>query len=173
MYTMKENLEYEKKGMQEVENVFFKEMLGAEVVAVQDITYYRKQDVDLLVFNGDKRYKVEVKIDSMGDMTGNLFCEIVSNESKGTQGCFVYTECDLWVYYLANTKMLYMFPMDDFRDWVLGQEQGVWRNGRTATDVGNGGSYSSKGYLVPIHEVLTKAPQFVKVYDLNKKERIH
>lgn len=173
MYTMQENVTFEKLGTEEVENIFFKDMLSAQVVGVQDIDYYRKQDVDLLVFQNGKRHKVEIKVDSMGDRTGNIFCETISNTTKGTQGCFVYTQCDFWVYYLANSKMLYMFPMERFREWVLGQDDGVWRKRRTSTDVGNGDSYQTEGLLVPISEILEKAPALVKVYDLNKKERVH
>lgn len=173
MYTMKENVTFEKIGTYDVENIFLKDMLSAQVIGVQDIDYYRKQDVDFLVFCNGNRHKVELKVDSMGDVTGNIFCETISNTTKCTDGCFVYTECDFWLYYLVNTKTLYMFHMNMFREWVLGQEDGVWRKRRTSTAIGNGDSYQTEGLLVPISEILEKAPALVKVYDLNKKERVH
>lgn len=173
MPTMKEGVAITDVGTLEIESIFMKEMLQAQTVDVQDIDYYRKQDVDFLMFLNGKRFKVEIKVDTVGHTTGNIFCETISNMNKGTEGCFMYTKCDYWMYYMLHTKTLYVFAMNSFREWVLSQKDGVWKKRNGFTELWNGDFYKSEGYIVPIDEILSKAPHCVKVFDLEQQVQVH
>ena len=57
MYTMHNRIDFEKQGTTEVVDIFLKEMLQAQVLEVQDIEYYRKQDVDVIAFKNGYKMK--------------------------------------------------------------------------------------------------------------------
>ncbi len=120
----------------------------------------RAADVDLLWIveteGGQRReVKLEVKADRW-HKTGNFFFETVSNEAKGTPGCFLYSEADYLLYYFVTPRTLYILPLPATRDWFLAHEA-RFEERRTTTPVGPGEQYVTVGRLVPIDEVMAHA----------------
>ncbi len=123
---------------------------------VEDDPAYQKYDVDLLwtVRDGYGRLRV-IPIEIKGDRyhkTGNFFFETISNEDKGTPGCFLYTGARWLFYYFVGNGRLYCLPMDKVRPWFHEQME-RFSERRTSTPVGSG-AYITVGRLVPIQTVL-------------------
>ena len=125
---------------------------------VEDDPAYQVHDVDLLWTLLDKDgslriIPVEIKGDSY-HRTGNFFFETVSNEGRGTEGCFLYTRAEWLFYYFVDSGDLYCLPMHGVRPWF---EENLLRfeERRTSTPVDNGKDhYITIGRLVPIQTVL-------------------
>ncbi len=112
---------------------------------------YQKMDVDLLWITEKTYYKVEIKADRLGHQTGNFFFETTSNKEKGTPGCFLYTEADLFFYYFTQTRELYILPLPVTRAWFLSQ-QDQFPERETTTPIGRE-HYTTVGRLVPVEIV--------------------
>ena len=130
---------------------------------VEEDPAYQEHDVDLLwtVLERDRLRTIPVEI--KGDRyhnTGNFFFETVSNEGKGTTGCFLYTRAE-WLFYLfVEIGHLYCLPMSVVRPWFIGRIE-QFREQRTSTPVGDE-SYVTVGRLVPIETVLRDMPDVLK-----------
>jgi hypothetical protein len=79
----------------------------------------------------------------------------VSNESKGTPGCFLYTKAEWLFYYFLEIGKLYCLPMDKVRPWFI-QNLARFKEQRTSTPTGSGEGYVTIGRLVPITAVLAE-----------------
>jgi len=124
-----------------------------DVHNVEDDPAYRKMDVDLLWITEKACYKVEIKADRLGHQTGNFFFETASNKEKGTPGCFLYTEADLFFYYFTQTRQLTILPMPAARAWFV-PRQDQFPKRETTTPVGSE-HYTTVGRLVPV-EILSR-----------------
>jgi hypothetical protein len=132
---------------------------------------YQPYDVDLLwtVADGYGRLRT-IPIEIKGDRyhkTGNFFFETVSNEAKGTPGCFLYTGAKWLFYYFVGNGRLYCLPMDTVRPWFH-ENMDRFQESRTSTPVGYGEHYVTIGRLVPIAIVLAEVDgilQFAKQDD--------
>jgi len=125
---------------------------------VEDNPAYQEFDVDLLwtMRDGHGRLRV-IPIEIKGDQyhrTGNFFFETVSNESKGTPGCFLYTGAKWLFYYFVGNGRLYCLPMAKARPWFH-ENMDRFEERRTSTPVANG-AYVTVGRLVPITAVLAE-----------------
>lgn len=123
---------------------------------VEDNPVYQAHDVDLLwtVVGRSGRMRV-IAIEIKGDRyheTGNFFFETVSNESKGTPGCFLYTSAKWLFYYFVDAGDLFCLPMTRIRPWFHHHME-LFEERRTSTPVG-GETYVTVGRLVPIETVL-------------------
>ncbi|MCP4429010.1 MAG: hypothetical protein GY803_31380 [Chloroflexi bacterium] len=128
-----------------------------QVHNVEDDPAYQRYDVDLLwtARDGYGRLRV-IPIEIKGDTyhkTGNFFLETVSNEAKGTPGCFLYTGAKWLFYYFVGNGRLYCLPMDKARPWFY-ENMDRFPERRTSTPVGNGEYYVTIGRLVPIQIAL-------------------
>ena len=125
---------------------------------VEEDEAYQAHDVDLLwtvLVKGRLRViSVEVKGDTYHH-TGNFFFETVSNESKGTPGCFLYTKAEWLFYYFVEIGKLYCLPVPRVRPWFV-QNMDRFKEQRTSTPTRSGESYVTIGRLVPITDVLTE-----------------
>lgn len=121
-----------------------------KVLNVEDDPFYREKDIDILLskkWNGKSRtISIEIKADSYY-RTGNYFLEIISNESKNTPGCFLYTEADFIYYYFLPQKELHILPMPLTRDW-FNKNQERFDIKKTSTPTYNG-FYITVGRIVP------------------------
>jgi hypothetical protein len=122
-----------------------------DVHNVENDPAYQQRDIDLLWVTEKACYKVEIKADRIGHQTGNFFFETTSNKEKGTPGCFLYTEADLFFYFFTQTRQLYILPMPATRAWFLSR-QDKFTERETMTPVGSD-SYTTVGRLVPIKDV--------------------
>ena len=125
---------------------------------VEDDRAYQQYDIDLLwtVVTRSGRLRI-IPIEIKGDRyhhTGNFFFETVSNEAKGTPGCFLYTKAYWLFYYFVEIGALYCLPMDKVRPWFVANIS-RFEEKRTSTPVG-GDSYVTVGRLVPIKTVLAE-----------------
>jgi hypothetical protein len=129
-----------------------------ETVAVADVEdqpSWQEVDVDLLWIYQDANLdlctvRIEVKADRW-DTSGNFFFETVSNQGRGSEGCFLYTEADYVYYYFINSQRLFILPMPQTRDWFL-------RETETSTPTQDGDFYITVGRLVPIDVVVREVP---------------
>jgi len=132
-----------------------------EVQDVRADPFYRGVDVDLVwTWRGasgqDHTTWLEVKADRW-HQTGNFFFETVSNQARGTPGCFLYTRANYLLYYFVTPRCLYLLPLPTTRDWFLAQ-QARFAERETSTPLGGGKHYVTVGRLVPIAEVLAQVP---------------
>ncbi len=139
-----------------------------KILDVQEDETYRKQDVDLILWVNKNR-KIEKKlIEVKGDRyyhTGNYFFEIISNKSKQTPGCFLYTSCDYLFYYFIEKQELHILTMPEVRRWFL-DNQNHFKISETSTPFARGGHYITVGRLVPRHFVREEIASFVKIVNL-------
>ena len=133
-----------------------------ETVGISDATDEEQieKDIDLhwMRVYGEKvlTTSVELKVDTQGHETGNLAFETVSNEIRGTRGCFMRSEADLLFYYLAGSGELWVMDMALVRKWFieeLGKSRNRFRSFETYTQLSGGQVYPSYGRLVPIEEL--------------------
>ena len=125
---------------------------------VEDDSAYQVHDVDLLWTVMEKERLRVIPVEIKGDRyhrTGNFFLETVSNEGKGTLGCFLYTKAEWLFYYFVETGRLYCLPMAEVRPWFI-QNMSRFKEQRTSTPTRSGQSYITIGRLVPIKAVLTE-----------------
>ncbi|MBF9254712.1 hypothetical protein I2I11_15510 [Pontibacter sp. 172403-2] len=138
-----------------------------KVVNVEENPAYQARDIDLLWQFSHKGTIKEVSIEIKGDRwhkTGNYFFETISNEDKGTPGCFLYTEANYIYYYFVEEKELHVLPMPATRNWFL-QHLHEFKERKTSTPVANGNSYITVGRLVPRKRVQAEVPH-VRVLQL-------
>ena len=149
-YTMKETLEIADKAYADIEKFLLSKKETIAVINVENDKDFQKKDIDLLwIFKKDGS-PVMKKIEIKGDRyarTGNFFIETVSNESKNTPGCFLYTEADYIFYYFVETRELNVLPVEECKEWFL-ENIDRFEEKRLSTKVGFDG-YSSSGRIVP------------------------
>ncbi|SFG43264.1 hypothetical protein SAMN05421739_102503 [Pontibacter chinhatensis] len=158
---MRDASEIANRAASAIERKLWSQPSTVDVVNVEDDAAYQSKDIDILwrrkLEDGSiKTIKIEVK----GDRhyyTGNYFLETISNESKGTPGCFMYTEADFVYYYFVDEGELHILPMPATRDWFK-KHLSQFKERKTSTPVGNGKHYVTVGRLVPRHVVLANVP---------------
>jgi hypothetical protein len=129
---------------------------------VEEDPAYQLYDIDLLwsFVDGEGQLRV-LPLEVKGDRyhtTGNFFFETVSNEGKGTEGCFLYTKAEWLFYYFVKIGHLYCLPMHGVRPWFEENLQ-RFKEQRTSTPIGDGRQhYVTVGRLVPIEVVLQEVP---------------
>ncbi|MDQ3459867.1 MAG: hypothetical protein M3498_11285 [Deinococcota bacterium] len=136
--------------------------ITSNLTNVEDVPEYQSKDVDLIWETQKAVYQVELKVDRL-HRTGNFFFETLSNSERGTPGCFLYTEADLFFYYFVTVRELYILPIPGVRDWFLRHQgsPGLLRHSSnrfserdTTTPVRGGSFYTTRGALIPVRAVL-------------------
>lgn len=130
---------------------------------VEDDPAYQEHDVDLLWTTMQRGRLRIIPVEIKGDryhQTGNFFFETVSNEGKGTAGCFLYTKAEWLFYYFVEIGRLYCLPMSVVRPWFEARLT-QFRESRTSTPVGNE-HYVTIGRLVPIQRLLEENPDVLQ-----------
>lgn len=123
-----------------------------DIINVEDDSRFQDFDIDLVKVSHDGRtINIEVKSDTYD--SGNFFFETISNASKGTEGCFMYTRADYLYYYFTKSSNVYMLPMPVTREWFV-KNINRFKQKELATKKGNKILYYSYGYPVPIETVL-------------------
>lgn len=123
---------------------------------VEEDPAYQEHDIDLLwtVKTNNNSLRV-ILLEVKGDryhQTGNFFFETISNESKGTQGCILYTKADWLFYYFVEIGRLYCLPTERVRPWFEANSS-RFAERRTSTPT-RYSRYITVGRLVPIQTVL-------------------
>ena len=145
-----------KKGEIDVINKII-EKYGSEydIIDVRDKSEYRDIDIDFILKN--KKDKSEISIEIKTDFTtyNNFFCELISCEERGTEGCWKKTQADYILYYFIKKGILYCLPRVQAvevacRDcWKVGRayDKVYTKNNETTTK-------TSVGARVPVSEML-------------------
>lgn len=127
------------------------------VHSVEDDPAYQQHDVDLLwsIVDGNGRLRL-IPLEIKGDKnhhTGNFFFETISNASKGTAGCMLYTKAH-WIFYVfVEIEEIYCLPMAVVYPWFTEHIE-EFREVKTSTPVGKGDVYVTNGRLVPVSTLL-------------------
>jgi hypothetical protein len=89
-------------------------------ISVVDDPFYRAKDIDFVITTtSGEEITYELKTEPTANRTENFFYEYISNVSKNTVGCFLYSEADYWMSFIPQTGMLYVFPTEQCREYVL------------------------------------------------------
>jgi hypothetical protein len=137
-----------------------------QTVTVHNVEHdpaYQAHDVDLLWTILERGRLRIIPVEIKGDRyhsTGNFFFETVSNEGKGTAGCFLYTKAEWLFYYFVEIGRLYCLPMGVVRPWFEARLT-RFRESRTSTPVGDE-HYVTIGRLVPIQHLLDENPDVLQ-----------
>lgn len=169
-YTMQENMSAANNAAADITQYLLSLPFTVKVQNVEKDPYYQKLDIDLLWFYRLKGKTYMKTIEIKGDRyahTGNYFIETVSNLTKNTPGCFLYSQCDLLFYYFLDTKELNIIPMKRAREWFLSNIH-RFEEKKLSTKFLNGKiAYYSKGRIVP-KKILNSEVPGVKTIYLNK-----
>jgi len=165
---MKHTSDIAQKATEDITAFLFSQKATVAVINVEKDSDYQQKDIDLLwefQKNGEtKKASIEIKADRW-HQTGNYFFETISNESKGTPGCFLYTEAKYVFYYYLTVRELHILPMPEVRNWFL-ININEFEERKTSTPVGGGKSYVTVGRLVP-RERAQKETLGIRVIRLN------
>ena len=146
IYNFKDSLIAGKLGEDIVIDYIKKKNYFQSIEDVSEIRKYQNKDIDLLcVDKYGKEYSIEIKTDSYD--SGNIFFETVSSIENSTKGCMIKTEAYFLFYYFILTHELYIFNMNKYRKWVLGNQ-----NCFKKACVKNEG-FRSLGLLVPKEKI--------------------
>jgi hypothetical protein len=151
-YTMKESCKVADKATFAITQWLQSRKDFISIENVEDNREYQLKDIDLVLTRESGTSTIEIKGDTYY-RTGNYFFETVSNSSKNTPGCFMYTEADYLFYYFVDERELHILPMKATRKWFLLNVES-FKERSTSTSVGSG-SYKTIGKLVPRSDVLS------------------
>lgn len=169
-YSMDETMEVAKRGMKDIEKFLSSYPSSVGILNVEDHKAYQKKDIDLLwiYLHKDKEEmkRIELKVDRY--KSRNFFFETISNRTKGTPGCFMYTEADYLFYYFESLNTLYILPVEKVRSWFVANID-RFEEKHLGTEWGGKERYGSTGRLVPILTVLAECPG-VKKHSVKKAE---
>ena len=154
--TMNNGMEVAKQAAAEIESWLKKYRGTIGVANVENHPDFQKADIDLIWVSKRGTDTIEIKADRWQE-TGNFFFETESNKERGTPGCFLYTEANYVFYYFVNSRMLYILPMPQTREWFLANKD-RFEERETTTPAGSG-SYTTVGRLVPIETVVGEVPE--------------
>lgn len=152
-YDFKERNDLSKIGISKVVNYLYSLKETVYVDNVEDDREFQEFDIDLIHSTHNNVFNIEVKADTYD--SGNFFFETVSNATKGTLGCFMYTCADYVHYYFTKYNTLYVLPMPATRDW-FNINKFRFKEKKLATKNGNKLLYYSYGYAVPIRIVMNE-----------------
>lgn len=114
-----------------------------------DLIWQVKDQPDVLVeVKGDRHYR-----------TGNFFLETESNVEKGTPGCFVSTESEIFAYYFVDVGELHLLPTKPLQQWFAKNRHRFERK-LTGTRIAGRVAYHTAGHVVPRSIVRQEFPDY-------------
>jgi hypothetical protein len=137
------------------------ETLGHTVYDFRRDKFLRSLDTDFIV---DGIGWVEVKGDRHPPK--NFYLERVSNNSKDTPGCVLYTAADFLFYYFVTVGTAYIIPAEALQAWAARRltefPQKLVRTARP-----NGAfAYDSFGHTVPVDTLLAEVAGITRLDEL-------
>jgi hypothetical protein len=127
-----------------------------ELYNVEDDLFFRSLDVDLIARTGSgETLLLEVKGDRY--LSGNIYIETVSNRTKNTPGCLLYTCADYLIYYFVKAGFALVIPVTALQEWIPANIKRFPRHNPTTT---SGGKviFDSEGHTVPITTLVEEIP---------------
>lgn len=120
IHNFKESLEVGSGGERLIESFIWTLPSIKKVENVSGVEKYRAKDIDFVVTTTqDDIVTYELKTEPTAYYTGNFFYEYVCNVEKKTPGCFIFSEADYWMSFIPQSGMLYVFPLIEYREYVL------------------------------------------------------
>jgi len=142
---------------------------GFIVEDLRDDMEAQKRGIDLKFSKADRAYTGEVKQDAWISKTHNFALEIISNLSKGTPGCWISSQADVWFYVDSVSKVLHIFKPSEVKQAVSVSDKVKWSCSLSATsDRGGGVAYRTVSLLVPFDTV--SSTHSYRKYVLNGEE---
>jgi len=138
-----------------------------KVINVEDDRAFQKKDIDLVWhyhYKGIDHVKtIEIKGDTYS-YSPNFFFETISNKTKQTPGCFMYSEADYFFYYFVGKRELNIIPLQEARTWFLTHQASFEMKTLATGKLKVGGTmYETEGALIPktrIRQALTNIRTF-------------
>lgn len=156
-YDFKDTVKIGNKGFNEVESIL--KTLPYHYVALdrQLNKEYMKKDIDFIWIyenKGIQKKTCELKNDTQGHKTRNLFIELVTCMELNNKGNYYYTECELFMYYFIHSKELLIIPMDLLRKYIE-SNMNRFKVAYSKSKLSNTKTKTAKGILVPIVDLMT------------------
>lgn len=174
LYAMNQTLSVEKEWIPHIISFLEKSVNTIKIIDVRNDLKYRKKDIDLLWIREKENKIVETKIEIKIDRnfkTGNYFFETKSNVEKHTEGCFLYSEADLFFYYFVNFEKkkgieLVVFDLNEVRKFVINNIE-KFKTRQTTTAISETKQYHTEGVLV--NKIFLKNNiNNIKTFNMNK-----
>lgn len=168
-YSMKETMKIGDEGMSIVRHFLETHPSHINFFNVEKDKAYQNVDIDFLwtYWNNGQPIQSTCELKTDTYKTQNFFFETHSNLTKGTPGCFMYTEAKFLFYYFINKGDLYIMHTDTVRNWFLeniSRFQEKFLN--TKSDEDDETYYRSAGRLVPIPILLRECGEQVYHFKL-------
>ncbi len=156
MYNFNDRNKLSDNGQNNIIKYLQKQEATLRVEDVSNNPAFQIKNIDLILYKKDGiTINIEIKTDERMHKTGNFFFETISNDLKGTPGCFMYSEADEFYYYDIISDILYIFDLKIARDWFT-KNIGKFKEVATATSTLDSKSnvlYRTIGRLVPIEVI--------------------
>lgn len=139
----------------------------SKIIDVQNTTEGRRDDIDLKFLQNGNWRSAEVKREGYL-YTGNFCFETISNEAKGTLGCFLKTKCDLFCSCFIDEKKfemmkIFILKMPEVKNWfVKVKDVSKFRECKCNTKINEKYSYTTVFRLVPRQLVFQECPKYIK-----------
>lgn len=169
-YSMQETSSVAAQGAKHIETFLAQFPHTVAIINVEQDPRYQTLDIDFLWVTkiptlSTQCYSLELKVDRY--KSGNFFFETVSNVTRQTPGCFLYTEADYLLYYFIHLQTLYILPTLTVREWFLANET-QFEEKRLETRTTSGRVlYQSLGKIVPIRVLLNALGNQIQVHQLS------
>jgi hypothetical protein len=157
------------KAAKEIE-IYLKSLKNTiRVINVEKNQLFQGKDIDLVwEFFDERNVRKMLPIEIKGDTyyySNNYFFETISNKSKNSKGCILYTEAEYIFYYFVDEKELHRIPTKKTVEWfkknmdsfVTKKVQTKFENGKIV--------YGSEGKLIP-RKVLQRFIKEVKIKNI-------
>jgi hypothetical protein len=167
-YSFKQSYDVSKLGVDRVVDLLSLIDDTVDIINVENDKSFQEFDIDLVHVTNRDVVNIEVKADTYE--SENFFFETVSNATKGTHGCFMYTRADYLYYYFIKSNKLYVLPVASTREWFL-KNINRFPKKELATKENSRILYHSYGYTVPIKVVMREVYGVKEVdveYELEK-----
>lgn len=139
------------------------------VTSVRDVTEYQEMDIDLILT--DKKTGEQTTLEVKSDKTyqyGNFAMEHVSNDLKGTEGCFLKTEADVIAIYYPLVNKLYLLDGPKTVKWFReNQHRFPEKKNGTKKMYGTGELYHSYFRLVNRQLFARETDAVIAIIDLD------
>lgn len=160
VYDWKDKLAAGKEGVDLITTMLKARPETVSIEDTQDNPAYQPKGIDFLWHRKDSDGKVEVvAVEVKWDTytSGNIALETVSIVENGTQGCFLTSQADLWIYCFPGYARALVMPLRQARDWFLKNQERYRRRVTSSRDEGKP-QWHTEVALVPIDDLTDGVP---------------
>jgi len=170
-YSFDEKNKFSKRGIKIIEKYLSSLDKTLSIKNVEDDVNYQNIDIDLIWTFKKNNVNIvrflEVKTDNY--TTGNFWIETISNEKKGTIGCFLKSHADFFYYYFIKWDSVYIIPMKQAKKWFQKNMDNFSISKTKTKDNHNNYSHTTVGRIVPIKIMMENVQGIKLMKNLSKK----